>query len=78
MECYRTDGRDDARKEIRCQCSQIAFQQKKDQNSTPTEKRKDTRRHIPDSSGTGHSQTFGKTFPTLDRIGNVQNFLSLG
>lgn len=51
---------------------------KKDQNSTPTEKRKDTRRHIPDSSGTGHSQTFGKTFPTLDRIGNVQNFLSLG
>ena len=44
---------------------------KKDQNSTPTEKRKDTRRHIPDSSGTGHSQTFGKTFPTLDRIGNA-------
>ena len=36
-----------------------------------TEKRKDTRRHIPDSSGTGHSQTFGKTFPTLDRIGNA-------
>lgn len=29
MECYRTDGRNDARKEIRCQCSQIAFQQKK-------------------------------------------------